>query len=126
MTASPCSALPRRVRWRCPPRSGKSSRRRAVLRAGRRMSETLSCPRWAGRQAAATGRNTGGRALRRDCPALRRRLADMGIAEAVLDQADKRAVLSGIMERCGVVAEEVAFIGDDTRTWRFLVSAGYP
>ncbi len=49
----------------------------------------------------------------RDCPALRRRLADLGIAEAVLDQADKRAALSGIMERCGVVAEEVAFIGDD-------------
>ena len=49
----------------------------------------------------------------RDCPALRRRLADLGITEAVLGQADKRAALSGIMERCGVVAEEVAFIGDD-------------
>lgn len=49
----------------------------------------------------------------RDCPALRRRLADLGIAEAVLGQADKRTALSGIMERCGVVAEEVAFIGDD-------------
>lgn len=49
----------------------------------------------------------------RDCPALRRRLADLGIAEAVLGQADKRTALCGIMERCGVVAEEVAFIGDD-------------
>ncbi|WP_300883089.1 3-deoxy-manno-octulosonate cytidylyltransferase [uncultured Desulfovibrio sp.] len=49
----------------------------------------------------------------RDCPALRRRLADLGIAEAVLGQADKRTALSGIIERCGVVAEEVAFIGDD-------------
>ena len=49
----------------------------------------------------------------RDCPALRRRLADLGITEAVLGQVDKRAALSGIMERCGVVAEEVAFIGDD-------------
>ncbi len=49
----------------------------------------------------------------RDCPALRRRLADLGIAEAVPSQVDKRAALSGIMERCGVVAEEVAFIGDD-------------
>ena len=49
----------------------------------------------------------------RDCPALRRRLADLGITEAVLEQADKRAVLSGIIERCGVSAEEVAFIGDD-------------
>lgn len=49
----------------------------------------------------------------RDCPALRRRLADLGITEAVLGQVDKRAALSGIMERCGVAAEEVAFIGDD-------------
>ena len=40
----------------------------------------------------------------RDCPALRKRLADLGITEAVL---------SGIIERCGVSAEEVAFIGDD-------------
>lgn len=49
----------------------------------------------------------------RDCPALRRRLADLDITEAVLGQADKRAALSGIMKRYGVVAEEVAFIGDD-------------
>lgn len=49
----------------------------------------------------------------RDCPALRRRLADLGITEAVLGQVDKWAVLSGIIERCGVSAEEVAFIGDD-------------
>ena len=49
----------------------------------------------------------------RDCPALRRRLKDLGITEAVLGQADKRAALSGIMERCGVRPEETAFIGDD-------------
>lgn len=49
----------------------------------------------------------------RDCPALRRRLTDLGITEAVLGQLDKRAALSGIMKRCGVVAEQVAFIGDD-------------
>ncbi len=49
----------------------------------------------------------------RDCPALRRRLVDLDITEAVLGQVDKRTVLSNIMERCGVVAEEVAFIGDD-------------
>lgn len=49
----------------------------------------------------------------RDCPALRRRLTDLGITEAMLGQMDKRAALSGIMERCGVAAEEVAFIGDD-------------
>ena len=49
----------------------------------------------------------------RDRPALRRRLTDLGITEAVLGQVDKWAVLSGIIERCGVSAEEVAFIGDD-------------
>ena len=37
----------------------------------------------------------------------------VGMTEAVLGQVDKRAALCGIMERCGVVAEEVAFIGDD-------------
>ena len=49
----------------------------------------------------------------RDCPALRKRLADLGITEAVLGQLDKRTAVSGIMERCGVTADEVAFIGDD-------------
>lgn len=44
---------------------------------------------------------------------LRGRLVDLGITEAVLGQVDKRAALSGIMERCGVTAGEVAFIGDD-------------
>ena len=49
----------------------------------------------------------------RDCPALRKRIEDLGITEAVLGQLDKRTALTGIMERCGVVPEEVAFIGDD-------------
>lgn len=49
----------------------------------------------------------------RDCPALRRRLDELGITEAVLGQLDKQAALSGIMERCCVTAEEVVFIGDD-------------
>ena len=49
----------------------------------------------------------------RDCPALRRRIEELGITEAVLGQLDKRTALAGIMKRCGVTAEEVAFIGDD-------------
>lgn len=49
----------------------------------------------------------------RDCPALRKRLADLGVTEAVLGQQGKRTALSDIMERCGVIAEETAFIGDD-------------
>lgn len=49
----------------------------------------------------------------RDCPALRKRIEDLGITEAVLGRLDKRTALVGIMKRCGVELEEVAFIGDD-------------
>ena len=49
----------------------------------------------------------------RDSPALRKRIEDLGITKAVLGQLDKRTALIGIMERCSVTAEEVAFIGDD-------------
>lgn len=49
----------------------------------------------------------------RDCPALRKRIEDLGITEAVLGQLDKRSALAGIIERCGVTAKEIVFIGDD-------------
>ena len=49
----------------------------------------------------------------RDCPALRKRIKDLGITEAVLGRLDKRTALVEIMKRCGVTAEEVVFIGDD-------------
>ena len=49
----------------------------------------------------------------RDCPALKKRIEDLGITEAVLGQMDKRSALAGIMERCGVTAKEIVFIGDD-------------
>ena len=49
----------------------------------------------------------------RDSPALRKRIEDLGITEAVLGQLDKRTALARIMERCDVTAEEVVFIGDD-------------
>lgn len=49
----------------------------------------------------------------RDCPALRKRIEDLGITEAVLGRLDKRTALAGIMERCGVTAKEIVFIGDD-------------
>ena len=49
----------------------------------------------------------------RDCPALRKRIEDLGIKEAVLGQLDKREALARIMARCGVTRKEVAFIGDD-------------
>ena len=49
----------------------------------------------------------------RDCPALRKRIEDLGITEAVLGQLDKRSALAGIIERCGVTSKEIVFIGDD-------------
>ena len=49
----------------------------------------------------------------RDCPALRKRIEDLGITEALLGRLDKRTALVEIMKRCGVTAEEVVFIGDD-------------
>lgn len=49
----------------------------------------------------------------RDCPALRRRIDDLGITEAILGQLDKRSAIEAIMKRCGVTAKEVAYIGDD-------------
>lgn len=49
----------------------------------------------------------------RDCPSLRRRLADLGIIETVLGKTDKREPLSSIIKRCGVTPEETVFIGDD-------------
>ena len=49
----------------------------------------------------------------RDCPALRKRIEDLGIQEAVLGQLDKRTAMAGIMLRCGVNAKEIVFIGDD-------------
>lgn len=49
----------------------------------------------------------------RDSPALRRRLTDLGITEAVLGKLDKRSVISSLMEQCGVQPEETAFVGDD-------------
>lgn len=49
----------------------------------------------------------------RDCLALRRRLEDLGVVEAILGQSDKRTALSGIIERCGITADETIFVGDD-------------
>lgn len=60
----------------------------------------------------------------RDCPALRKRIEDLGITEAVLGRLDKRTALAGIMERCGVNPEEVAFIGDDVPDMEVLKLCG--
>ncbi len=49
----------------------------------------------------------------RDSPAVRRRLADLGIAEAVFGAADKLAAAEALLARRGWAWAEVAAIGDD-------------
>ncbi|MBO4369409.1 MAG: 3-deoxy-manno-octulosonate cytidylyltransferase [Desulfovibrio sp.] len=49
----------------------------------------------------------------RDCPALRRRMNDLGITVYRLGRLDKMTALQEILHDCGVSKEECAFLGDD-------------
>lgn len=49
----------------------------------------------------------------RDCPALRRRLKDLGIDMFRLGKAEKRAACESLLQEAGVSAHEALFIGDD-------------
>ncbi|MCR4666333.1 MAG: 3-deoxy-manno-octulosonate cytidylyltransferase [Desulfovibrio sp.] len=49
----------------------------------------------------------------RDCPALRKRLADLGITVFRLGRLEKRTALHEIFAECGVGPEESVFLGDD-------------
>lgn len=49
----------------------------------------------------------------RDCPALRRRLADLGITFFRLGKVEKRAACEALLREAGVSPEESLFIGDD-------------
>ena len=49
----------------------------------------------------------------RDCPALRRRLADLGITLFRLGKVEKRAACEDLLREAGVSPEESLFIGDD-------------
>lgn len=49
----------------------------------------------------------------RDCPALRRRLADLGITLFRLGRVEKRAACEDLLREAGVTREESLFIGDD-------------
>lgn len=49
----------------------------------------------------------------RDSPAVRRRLADLGIAHAAFGAADKLAAAEPLLVRLGIAWDEVAVIGDD-------------
>lgn len=49
----------------------------------------------------------------RDCPALRRRLADLGVTLFRLGRVEKRAACEDLLRESGVPPEESLFIGDD-------------
>ncbi len=49
----------------------------------------------------------------RDSPAVRRRLADLGIAHAAFGAADKLAAAEPLLAQLGIAWDEVAVIGDD-------------
>lgn len=49
----------------------------------------------------------------RDCPALRRRLADLGISLFRLGKVEKRAACEDLLRKSGVSPEESLFLGDD-------------
>lgn len=49
----------------------------------------------------------------RDCPALRRRLADLGITLLHLGKAEKRTACEALLRKANVSPEESLFLGDD-------------
>lgn len=49
----------------------------------------------------------------RDCPAMRRRLKDLGIDMFRLGKVEKRAACESLLQEAGVSAHEALFIGDD-------------
>lgn len=61
----------------------------------------------------------------RDSPAVRRRLADLGVGEAAFGVHDKLAAAQGLLDRLGLAWPEVAVIGDDWPDLPLLVRAGF-
>jgi len=61
----------------------------------------------------------------RDSPAVRRRVADLGLAEAVYGVHDKLAAAAALLARRGWAWDELAAIGDDWPDLPLLVRAGF-
>ncbi|MFO1218552.1 MAG: HAD hydrolase family protein [Burkholderiaceae bacterium] len=61
----------------------------------------------------------------RDSPALRRRLADLGIAQAVFGAGDKRLAAESVRAARGWAWREIAAIGDDWPDLPLLAQAGF-
>jgi len=61
----------------------------------------------------------------RDSPAVRRRLADLGITQAMFGVQDKAAAAEALLAKLGVGWPEVAAIGDDWPDLPLLLRAGF-
>lgn len=61
----------------------------------------------------------------RDSPAVRRRVADLGLTEAHYGAADKAAVAQAVLLRLGLQWSQVAVMGDDWPDLPLLVRAGF-
>jgi 3-deoxy-D-manno-octulosonate 8-phosphate phosphatase (KDO 8-P phosphatase) len=49
----------------------------------------------------------------RHAASVERRMSDLGIRHAYLGVQDKRSVFDGLLERLGLIADQVAYVGDD-------------
>ncbi len=61
----------------------------------------------------------------RDSPAVRRRVADLGLPHAVYGAADKLAAAQPLLATLGLIWAEVAVIGDDWPDLPLLARAGF-
>src|SRR5574343_605362 len=61
----------------------------------------------------------------RDSPAVRRRLADLGVKHAVFGAHDKLAVATPLLAELGVTWSELAVMGDDWPDLPLLARAGF-
>jgi 3-deoxy-D-manno-octulosonate 8-phosphate phosphatase (KDO 8-P phosphatase) len=61
----------------------------------------------------------------RDSPAVRRRVADLGLAQAVYGAADKLAAATPVLAALGLGWHEVAAMGDDWPDLPLLTRAGF-
>ena len=61
----------------------------------------------------------------RDSPAVRRRVADLGLAQALYGVQDKLAAAEAVLAARGVAWDETAAIGDDWPDLPLLVRAGF-
>lgn len=61
----------------------------------------------------------------RDSPAVRRRVADLGLTHAVYGAKDKLAAAQPVLDQLGLAWDQVAVIGDDWPDLPLMVRAGF-